>query len=104
MGNDYGYEYIFSKPLEFLIRQEDLAVAISSSGNSPNIINAITAAKKAGAKVVTFTGFQADNQAKQLGDINVYVPCRKYGIVESIHNLILQQIVDQIMERDGIKI
>ena len=103
MGNDYGYEYIFSKPLEFLIRQEDLAVAISSSGNSPNIINAITAAKKAGAKVVTFTGFQADNQAKQLGDINVYVPCRKYGIVESIHNLILQQIAGQIMERDGKK-
>ena len=48
--------------------------------------------------------FQAGNQAKQLGDINVYVPCRKYGIVESIHNLILQQIAGQIMERDGIKI
>lgn len=48
--------------------------------------------------------FKPDNQAKQLGDINVYVPCEKYGIVESIHNLILQQIVDMIMERDGVKL
>ena len=38
-----------------------------------------------------------------MGDVNVYVPCRKYGIVESIHNLILQQIVDLIMERDGVR-
>ena len=60
-------------------------------------------AKSKGATVVTFTGFQSDNNAKQLGDINIYVPCEKYGIVESIHNLMLQQIVDIIMERDGVK-
>ncbi len=103
MGNDYGYEYIFSRPMEFLIREGDLVVAISSSGNSRNIINAINVAKSKGATVVTFTGFQSDNNAKQLGDINIYVPCEKYGIVESIHNLMLQQIVDIIMERDGVK-
>lgn len=101
MGNDYGYEYIFSKPMEFLVRENDLVVIISSSGNSKNIINAINVARQEGAKIITFTGFRADNKAKQLGDINVYVPCEKYGIVESIHNLILQQIVDLIMERDG---
>ena len=100
MGNDYGYEYIFSRPMEFLIREGDLVVAISSSGNSRNIINAINVAKSKGATVVTFTGFQSDNNAKQLGDINIYVPCEKYGIVESIHNLMLQQIVDIIMERE----
>lgn len=104
MGNDYGYEYIFSKPMDFLVRKSDLVVAISSSGNSKNIINAIEAAKEKGAEVITFTGFEAGNKAKQLGDISVYVPCKKYGIVESIHNLILQQIVDMIMERDGVKI
>lgn len=104
MGNDYGYEHIFSKPMEFLVRRNDLVVAISSSGNSKNIINAIEVASKKGAEVITFTGFKSDNKAKQLGNINVYVPCEKYGIVESIHNLILQQIVDMIMERDGVKI
>lgn len=104
MGNDFGYEYIFAKPLEFLMDQNDLLVAISSSGNSVNIINAINVAKQKGASIITFTGFKSDNPVKKMGDINVYVPCSKYGVVESIHNLILQQIVDEIMERDGVSI
>ena len=103
MGNDYGYEYIFSRPLEFLGREGDLLVAVSSSGNSRNIINAINVTKEKKASVITFTGFLPDNKARQLGDINVYVPCEKYGIVESIHNLMLQQVVDVIMERDGVR-
>ena len=103
MGNDYGYEYIFSRPLDFLAREGDLLVAISSSGNSQNIINAIETACVKHASIITFTGFEADNKVQQMGEINVYVPCKKYGIVESIHNLILQQIVDVIMERDGVK-
>lgn len=104
MGNDWGYEYIFSKPLEFLLRPDDLLIAISSSGNSQNIVNAIEVAKRKEASVVTFTGFEADNRVKQMGDINVYVPSKKYGMVESVHNLILQQVVDEIMERDGVGI
>lgn len=103
MGNDYGYEYIFSRPLEFLARKDDLLVAISSSGNSANIINAIETVKAKETMVITFTGFEADNKVKQMGDVNVYVPCKQYGIVESIHNLMLQQIVDMIMARDGIR-
>jgi D-sedoheptulose 7-phosphate isomerase len=104
MGNDYGYEYIFSRPMEFLVHENDLVVAISSSGNSQNIVNAIETAKNRNADVITFTGFKPDNKAKKLGDVNVYVPSEKYGIVESIHNLILQQLVDMIMERDGVKL
>ena len=65
MGNDYGYEYIFSRPMEFLVRENDLVVAISSSGNSINIINAIDVAKQKGASVITFTGFRPDNKANQ---------------------------------------
>ena len=103
MGNDYGYAYIFSRPLEFLARKDDLLVAISSSGNSANIINAIETVRAKGTMVITFTGFETDNKVKQMGDVNVYVPCKQYGIVESIHNLMLQQIVDMIMERDGIR-
>lgn len=103
MGNDYGYEYIFSRPLEFLLRENDLLVAVSSSGNSKNVVNAIQAAKQKHAEVITFTGFKPDNPVKQMGDMNVYVPCEKYGIVESVHNLMLQQIVDLIMERDGVR-
>lgn len=101
MGNDYGYEYIFSKPLEWLLGEGDLLVAISSSGNSPNIINAIQAAKQKHATVVTFTGFKPDNQVRKMGNVNVYVPCEKYGIVESIHNLMLQQLVDMLADTEG---
>lgn len=102
MGNDYGYEYTYSRPIKLLADKNDLVVAISSSGNSKNILNAILAAKDKKADVVTFTGFLPNNKVRQMGDFNVYVPVEKYGIVESIHNLMLQHIVDMIMEQDGI--
>lgn len=102
MGNDYGYEYVFSKPLSFLGNKNDLLVTISSSGNSKNIINAIEVAKDKEMKIVTLSGFREDNKSKQLGDFNIYVPIEHYGIVESIHNLLLQQIVDEIMAVDGV--
>ncbi len=101
MGNDYGYEHIFAEQIGRLAKEGDLLVAISSSGNSPNIVRAIEAAREKKAAVLTCTGFLPDNRVKQMGDINVYVPVSHYGIVESIHNLILQQIVDALMEKDG---
>lgn len=101
MGNDYGYESIFSRPLEFLADEKDLLVAISSSGNSQNIVNAIEVARKRGCIVVTLSGFQKDNAIRRMGDYNLHVPACHYGMVESIHNMILQQIVDVIVERDG---
>ncbi len=104
MGNDYGYDFVFSRPLELLGQENDLLVAVSSSGNSQNIINAIKMANEKNMETITFTGFRKDNKAKQLGIINVYVPSEKYGIVESIHNLMLQQVVDMIMERDGVRL
>lgn len=104
MGNDYGYEDIFCRPLDLLMGKEDLLVAISSSGNSANIVRAITVAREKRGKVITFSGFKEDNSIKCMGDINVYVPREHYGMVESIHNLILQQIVDSIMARDGVKL
>ena len=104
MGNDYGYDSIFSRPLGFLAKEGDLLVAISSSGNSANICKAIEAAKGKGVEIITFTAFRPDNKVKQMWDISVYVPVEKYGMAESIHNLILQQVVDTIMERDGVKL
>ncbi len=101
MGNDFGYEHTFSNPLGLLGNKDDLLVTISSSGNSTNIINAIQTAKKKEMKVLTLSGFTLDNQSRQLGDMNIYVPIKHYGIVESIHNLLLQQVVDFIIEREN---
>lgn len=101
LGNDFGYEYVFSKQLELLACPGDLLVAISSSGNSPNILSGIETAKEKGCKVITLTGFREDNKARQMGDFNVYVPSMEYGIVESVHNIILQEVVDILMEDNG---
>ena len=100
LGNDFGIEFIFSKQLEFLAHPGDLLVAISSSGNSPNILRAIETAKEKGCKVITLTGFREDNKVRQMGDFNVYVPSMEYGIVEAVHNIILQQVVDILMEEN----
>ena len=67
MGNDYGYEFVFSRPLDMLMNFGDLLVAISSSGNSENIVNAVKTARKKGGKVITFSGFKEDNRIKGIG-------------------------------------
>lgn len=77
----------FSKAL-FFREEEDLFVAISSSGNFLNIVNSIEMTKKK-ARVITFSGFGANNKICGTGDANVCVLASKYGMVESIHNLIL---------------
>lgn len=103
MGNDYGYEEVFSRQLEALMSENDLLVAISSSGNSMNIVNAIDKAREKKGQIITLSGFKPDNQIRCMGDYNVYVEIEHYGIVESVHNLLLQQVVDTILERNGIK-
>lgn len=102
LGNDYGYEFVFSEQLKAVCNQNDLLVAISSSGNSDNIVKAVETARACHVKIITLTGFQQTNKVLPLGDYSVYVPIAEYGIVESIHNLILQQIVDEIIENKNI--
>ncbi len=100
LGNDYGYEYVFSKQLELVAEAGDLLVAISSSGKSPNILRGVEVAREKRCSILTLSGFHQDNPLRQLGDWNIYVPSMEYGIVESIHNMILQQIVDELMAKD----
>jgi D-sedoheptulose 7-phosphate isomerase len=100
-GNDFGYDRVYSKQIEQLGQAGDILVGISSSGNSMNIVNAIEEAKRKGMKVITLSGFRSDNKIRQMGDINVYVAREHYGIVESVHVTMLQQVVDVLLERDG---
>lgn len=102
ISNDLTYEYVFCKQLEMLAECNDILIAISSSGESENIIKAIQEMRRVKGKVITFTGFREENRIKKLGDFNIYVPVDHYGMVESIHNLILQQMVDEIVDTDGI--
>ena len=76
-GNDVAFEEIFALPLERLARAGDLLIAISSSGNSPNIVRGPRRrAVDVRCQIVTLTGKRADNQARALGDLNFYVPRR----------------------------
>lgn len=99
ISNDYTYEAVFSKQLELMACKGDLLVAISSSGESENIVNAIQTMRVLGGTVVTLTGFQENNRIRSMGDVNIYVPKPHYGMVESIHNMLLQLIVDIIVDR-----
>ena len=98
-ANDFGYQFIYSKALEAYADQGDVLIAISSGGTSPNILNAIEAARKLGCTIITFTGFAADNPVRQKGDINIYVAATAYGYVELIHNLLIHFINDKIIGR-----
>jgi D-sedoheptulose 7-phosphate isomerase len=96
-ANDYGYENVYSKGIEAYADKGDILIAISSGGTSPNILNAVDAARKIGCTVITFSGFEKDNPLRQKGDINIYLASEAYGYVEIIHNLLIHYINDQII-------
>ena len=100
-ANDVAYDEVFSLPLERLGRAGDLIIAISSSGNSPNIVRALDVARRVGLAAVTLSAMRPDNQARALGDLNFYVPVHRYGWAESAHQVILHHWFDQYLDVHG---
>jgi len=98
VGNDIGYDAIFAYPLERYARSGDLLITISSSGNSPNILNGLNKARELGLKSVTLSGMRPDNRSRNLGDLNFWVPGRTYGIVECAHQVLLHCWLDHYMD------
>jgi len=103
LANDYGYEHVFSKQIEYLARTGDVVIAISSSGKSKNILNGVDAARAAGCHVITFSGFASDNPLRQMGDINFWVQAEEYGFVETAHLALISAILDLHMGWPNIK-
>jgi D-sedoheptulose 7-phosphate isomerase len=85
MSNDYGYENSFSEPLSTLAREKDLLIAVSSSGRSANIRNAVKSIKEVGGYAITLSGFGQDNPLRSMGDLNVWLDSNNYGLVEIGH-------------------
>ncbi len=94
ISNDYGYEYVFEKPLEMYTENGDMLFAISSSGQSENILRGVNAYQKKNAEIFTFSGFKDDNPLKGLGIFNFYVASSNYCYVETIHHLIIHSILN----------
>ena len=102
-SNDYGYEYWVAKALEAYADPGDLAILISSSGKSLNIVKGAEKAKKIGVSVITVSGFLSDNPLRKLGDLNLWTDSTEYNIVEMTHHIWLLAIIDYIIETKGIE-
>lgn len=96
-ANDFGYDKWIEKAIEYHCKTNDVAVLISSSGKSPNVVNAASYSKENGIKVITFSGFDIDNPLKQYGDINFWLDCKAYNIIENIHQIWLMAVCDFII-------
>ena len=97
IGNDYGYPFIFSKPIEMFADPGDLLIVISSSGKSVNILNSVEAGRKAGCSVIGLSGFDQGNPLSKLCDVNFYLSSHSYGIVEVGHLLLIHAFIDEVI-------
>jgi D-sedoheptulose 7-phosphate isomerase len=99
LGNDFGYEEIFIRQLRVLGRTGDVVVAISASGNSPNLIKTFDYAKTVGIKTVAITAFDG-GKIKQMADEGVHVPTapKEYGPAEDAH-MVLDHLVGAYLMR-----
>jgi D-sedoheptulose 7-phosphate isomerase len=91
LSNDCGYEFGISRQVEMLCEKGDVVILISSSGNSPNILNAAKVAQKKGIAVIGFTGFSG-GALKGIADVSLHLPLHNYGMVEDGHQMIMHVI------------
>jgi D-sedoheptulose 7-phosphate isomerase len=100
LANDIGYENIFYTQLKNKISPDDLIIAISCSGNSPNITKAVNYAKEQGVTVIGLTGFDG-GELKKLSHINLHcdTPKGSYGLVEDIHIIINHMIYSYFIDK-----
>jgi D-sedoheptulose 7-phosphate isomerase len=98
LANDDGYQTAYETLMNLWAEPDDLLIAISSSGQSENILRCARAARQAGARVITMSGFAPDNPLRSLGEINFYIPSRSYGHVELAHAALGQFLTDVLKD------
>ena len=96
-ANDYGYENWVAKSIEFYGDERDLAILVSSSGKSHNMVNAAIQANKMGIEVITLTGFDIDNPLKQHGSLNFWLNSQAYNVIENTHQIWLLMVCDLVV-------
>ncbi|HTS18712.1 MAG TPA: SIS domain-containing protein [Verrucomicrobiae bacterium] len=98
IGNDFGFEYVFSRQVEGLADKDDLLVVFSTSGNSLNILRAIESAKAKGVKTVALLG-KGGGKAKGKADFEIVIANGDSGRVQEAHTVILHALLD-VIERE----
>jgi len=95
LANDEGYESIFEQQLRNLARRGDVLVAISGSGNSPNVLRAVEYARSIGMKSIGVTGFDG-GKLRALADESVHVPIEDMGMTEALHGVVFHLVMAQL--------
>ena len=97
IANDMAYEDVFTYQLQSQSRPGDVLIAVSSSGNSPNIVRALTWARDHDLRTIALTGFDGGG-AKTAAEVTVHVDCTNYGIVEDLHQAIMHGLAQYIRQ------
>jgi phosphoheptose isomerase len=97
VANDTGYENVFVYQLQSQSRPGDVLVAVSSSGRSPNIVRALTWARRHGLRTIALTGFHG-GEAKEVAEAAIHVDCANYGIIEDLHQAIMHSLGQYIRQ------
>ncbi len=98
LANDEGYESVFEQQLRNLGREGDVLVAISGSGNSPNVLRAVEYAKSIGMTTIGVTGFDG-GKLRQIADEGVHVPVDDMGMAEAVHGVVFHLAMNRLRER-----
>jgi len=98
VANDYGYEVAFSRQVEALVNEKDVVIGISTSGNSPNVIEAMKMAKMKGAKTIGLTGGNGGKLA-EVADLALIVPSDSTPRIQEAH-ITIGHIVCELVERE----
>ena len=101
IGNDFSFDEIFSKQVQALGKPEDLALGISTSGSSPNVVKAIEAAKDIGMYSAALTGglLGADSELGKLADLTLNVPTKKTAHIQEVH-LWIEHVLCELVEEE----
>jgi|TARA_B100001540_G_scaffold307689_1_gene321307 D-sedoheptulose 7-phosphate isomerase len=97
IGNDYGFEKIFSRQIESLVKKGDVVIAISTSGKSQNVLQGIKTSKKHGAKIVSLTG-KNSIKMKSISDVLLNVSSLKTSRIQEAHRTIIH-IICELVEK-----
>lgn len=95
IANDHSYDLIYKKQLYGRLKEGDLVIAISGSGNSKNIIKAVEYAKTVQAKIVAMTGYDG-GKLKKIADLNLHVPINNMQVSEDIH-LLFNHVITYVL-------
>lgn len=99
LSNDYTFEGAMVEYLKIEgVTKNDLIISISSSGNSPNVVNVLNYCKENNFKSLALSGLKENNKSIELANYSIYVPMKTYGMVECIHQVFLHTILDESMD------